>query len=74
MFFSRSRNLTEDALVEIARSTCARQGWPWRGTVRVLGGFLSWTVVTNYGIRGGNVRVKISKRTGQAVRWSYIPR
>jgi hypothetical protein len=70
----RRKNLTAEELIEIAKKVCVEQGWPWAEPVQVQNRLFNWIIVTNYDKIGRNVRVTISKRSGNPVQWSFIPR
>jgi hypothetical protein len=74
MFSIAKNRLTREEILILARKKCETEGWPWIEPVRILNGLFSWTVVTNYGMRGRNVRIVINKKSSEVAKWSYIPR
>lgn len=74
MFFSKKLALSEQELVNIAKQACEKENWPWLEPVRIQNGFGKWTVVTNYEAIGCNVRIVISKKTGEVVDKFFMPR
>lgn len=74
MLFFNHKYLSQDELVAIARCISEQHGWQWLEPVHVQNGLFTWTVITGYGMIGCNIRVKISKRTGTPIRWSFISR
>lgn len=74
MFFFDRKNLSRDELIAIARNVSEQHGWPWAEPISIQNRLFTWTVVTNYNKIGRNIRVKISKRTGSPIEWSFIPR
>jgi len=54
----------EDAL-EIARIRCQEEGWPWIEPVHVITGFRAYRIMTNAQMRGGNVFMRVDRRTGE---------
>jgi len=66
-------NLTEVAVVEVARAACAERGIPWREPYRAKKGWRNWTVRMPSDVRGGNAIIYVAKRTGTA-KIRYYPR
>lgn len=73
LFFNH-KNLSRDELIAIARRISEQYSWQWLEPIGIQNRLFTWTVVTNYNSMGCNIRVKISKQTGEPIRWSYIPR
>jgi hypothetical protein len=72
--FQNHKNLVKDALTAIARNISEQHGSPWSEPIAIQNRLLSWTIITNRDKIGWNVMVTVSKRAGNPVRWSYIPR
>jgi hypothetical protein len=52
--------------VELARAEVERNGLPWLEPVTVNWGPFSYEVLTNTSLRGGNVIVRVNRRSGRA--------
>ena len=63
----------EEAL-RLARREVERQGLPWIEPISVNYGFLNYEVWTKSGTRGGNVVVKVNRRSGKATVRTVIPK
>lgn len=57
--------ISKDYAIEIARARCQQEGWPWIEPVHVIAGFRVYRIMTNAGMRGGNVFVRVDRRTGE---------
>ena len=58
-------DLSESAVVKIAKQECLQRELPWREPIHVRRGWRWWTVMTNADKRGGNVIVMVSRRSGR---------
>jgi hypothetical protein len=75
MFLWRNKKrFSREHVVATAKQVADRYRWPWLEPVHIQNRLFTWTVVTGYNQIGCNIRVVISKRTGEAIRWSYVPR
>jgi hypothetical protein len=74
MLFFNHKKLSCGELTTVARRISDQQGWPWIEPVQIQNGLFKWTVVTNCEKIGRNIRVVISKRTGQPTQWSFMSR
>ena len=72
--------MSKDEAIARAKALAEKQGWAWREPVHAetyrpwLVGALRWRVVSNYGFRGGNVRVELDDTTGNIMKGQYLPR
>jgi hypothetical protein len=64
--------ITKKQALEIARQECARRGWSWDEPVSVKWGFFCYTVWGG-GRKGGNLCIRISKKTGEVVSAGVSP-
>ena len=64
--------ITRAQALEIAREECARRGWPWNEPLSVKWGFIYYTIWGG-GRKGGNLSMKIRKKTGEIVRVEMTP-
>jgi len=62
--------MTREEAVQLAQEVARAEGWPWHDPIDVayfrrwLIGPKCWRLTTNFGSRGGNVRVLLEDRTG----------
>jgi hypothetical protein len=72
--------MTKDEAIARARAFAESQGWTWREPVHAetyrpwFVGAPRWRIVTNYGLRGGNVRIELDDATGNIIKSQYVPR
>jgi hypothetical protein len=72
--------MSKDEAIARAKALAEKQGWAWREPVHAetyrpwLIGAPRWRVVSNYGFRGGNVRVELDDGTGDIMKSQYLPR
>jgi hypothetical protein len=52
--------------LELARAEVERQDLPWTEPIGVHAGFWNYRVWTNKGTRGGNVIIRVNRRSGTA--------
>ena len=70
--------MTKEEAKQIARKECAARGWPWEEPVHVIWGLFHYEVWTNAHSRGGNVIIRIRRKTGAIASacmtpWGGIP-
>ncbi|WP_328470143.1 hypothetical protein OHA21_03750 [Actinoplanes sp. NBC_00393] len=58
--------IDRDQAVELARAEVERSGLPWLEPVTVSWGLFRYEVLTNTSFRGGNVIVRVNRRSGKA--------
>jgi hypothetical protein len=51
--------------VEVARSRCEQEGWPWIEPIHVNEELWAYHVMTNARNRGGNVNIRVDRQTGE---------
>jgi hypothetical protein len=73
-YFSESKPLNPGDAIAIARVECEKEGWPWLGPVILQTNPMNWIVITGYDASGRNVRMVISRGTGEVVCKSFIRR
>jgi hypothetical protein len=59
---------------ELARREVERKSLPWTGPISVHFGFWNYEVWTKSGTRGGNIIIKVNRRSGVATVVAVIPR
>jgi hypothetical protein len=70
----------KDEAIARAKAFAQTQGWVWGEPVHAdtyrpyLICAPRWRVVTNYGLRGGNVRIELDDATGNIIKSQYLPR
>jgi hypothetical protein len=65
--------ISKEHALETARARCAQEGWPWVEPVRVNVDLREYHVMTNAEMRGGNVNIRIDRRSGE-VRSAHFAR
>lgn len=55
---------TKEEALTIAKGICETKNWPWLEPVNAKENCGVWKVTTNFGKRGANVRITISKQDG----------
>ena len=60
--------------LEIVRSECQRRGWPCMEPVHIREGIRRYEVMTNAGMLGGNVFMRIDTQTGKVLGASFARR
>ena len=73
-FSKQPPKINEDDAISIAKSEWERTGWPFIGVVKVQNKTGFWIVQTNWGSRGGVVKVYIDKKSGEIVSAKFMPR
>jgi hypothetical protein len=66
--------VTRDEALRIARAETERRGWPWCEPVSVNRSLLTFHVMTNAQMRGGNVNVHVRIRDGSIRRIGFARR
>ena len=73
-YFSESKPLNQGDAIAIARVECEKEGWPWLEPLILQTNPTNWIVITGYDASGRNVRMVISRGTGEVVCKSFIRR
>src|SRR5258705_5559631 len=73
-YFTESRRLNQGDVIAIARVECEKEGWPWLGPVILQANPMNWIVITGYDASGRNVRMVISRGTGEVLCKSFLRR
>ena len=58
-------NISKTDALSIARAECERRDWLWWEPVHIKTSWGSWEIWTNADEKGGNVRILVSKDTGE---------
>ena len=72
--------MTSDEAILLAKNVANEEGWLWKEPVRAIKkrqwwvGDAYWQVVSNSGMRGSSVRVKIDDKSGKILNKGYLPR
>lgn len=66
--------ISKEQAVEIARAECERRGKPFLPEIKVSTGLIWYTVHTRAQGIGGNVFVRVGKRTGNVLSYIYVAR
>ncbi len=73
--------MTKDQAISIAKAVALKEGWPWVEPIGatkerpfVIFGRPWWHVMSNAGMRGGNVNVHIDDKTGEIRGKGFAPR
>jgi len=65
-------------IIEYAQQLAQKHGWTWLEPVEVVAGAESgepvWTVRSNAGMRGANVRIVLRRSDRSLVRAGFLPR
>lgn len=70
-----TRWVTGETASEIARAEVERRGYTWEGKqIRVTPGFAKATVLVGANLRGGQIRVRIKRRTGSVDSFWIAPK
>jgi hypothetical protein len=66
--------LKKQQLIDIAKLECEKESWPWLEPISIQDNWSDWTIITNSDKIGCNVRIIVSKKSGEVFKKSFMPR
>lgn len=66
--------ISEEEALELAHAYCLEKNWPWYGKIDIRSEGSKWSIMTNSENLGGNVNIRISKRTGEILSAGFASR
>jgi hypothetical protein len=66
--------ISREKALEIAKAHCLDQAWPWVEPVPIVLVVRNYEMMTNSGMRGGNVTIRVDCSTGAVTGAAYANR
>jgi hypothetical protein len=66
--------ISRERALEIAKEHCLAQAWPWVEPVHIVLVVRNYEMMTNSGMRGGNVTIRVDCSTGAVTRAAHANR